>query len=77
MAPMDDFILALKSYAYGSGWLVISILFAIAGFKLFDKLSPIDFKQQIENQNTAFALLVGLFLLGLTFGILYLAAHLA
>jgi len=74
---MQDFMLALKSYAYGSGWLVISILFAIVGFKLFDKLSPIDFKQQIENQNVAFALMMGLFLLGLTFGILFLAAHLA
>lgn len=77
MGTMEDFILALKSYAYGSGWLVISILFAIAGFKLFDKLSPINFQKEIEEKNTAFALLMGMFLLGLTFGILFLAAHLA
>lgn len=73
---MDTFLRALQAYAYGSGWLLISIVFAIIGFKLFDKFCPIDFKQEIENQNQAFALLVGLFLLGLTFGILYLAAHL-
>jgi len=74
---MDTFLDALISYAYGTGWLVLCIVFAIIGFKVFDKFCPIDFKQEIEKGNTAFALLIGLFLFGLTFGILYFAAHLA
>ncbi len=74
---MEDFWLAMKSYAYGTGWLLISMVFSIVGFKLFDAFCPIDFKKEIEKGNTAFALLIGMFLLGLTFGILYLAAALA
>ena len=74
---MQNFWLALQSYAYGIGWLVLSITFAIVGFRLFDKFCPIDFKQQIEDKNVAFALMAGMFLFGLTFGILYLAAHLS
>ncbi len=74
---MNTFLLALQSYAYGIGWLVLCIAFAIIGFRLFDRFCPIDFKQQIEEKNIAFALMAGMFLFGLTFGILYLAAHLS
>lgn len=68
---------ALKSYAFGIGWLIICLAFVIIGFRLFDHFCPIDFKKQLEEKNLAFAVMIGLFLFGLTFGILYLAAHLA
>lgn len=76
-STMVDFWLAMKSYAYGIGWLVISCTFSIIGYKLFDYFTPIDFKTELEKGNVAFALMIGLFLLGLTFGILFLAASLA
>ncbi len=72
---MADLLAALKSYLYGIGWLCISVAFSVIGFKIFDKFTPIDFKKELEAQNMAFALMIGLFLLGLTFGVLYLAAH--
>lgn len=72
---MADLMAALKSYLYGIGWLMISLAFSIIGLKVFDRFSPIDFKKQIEKGNIAFALMMGLFLFGLTFGILYLAAN--
>jgi len=72
---MEDFLLALKSYAYGIGWLVLCIGFSAVGFKVFDKLTPIDFRKEIEAGNMAFAVMVGAFLFGLTFGVLYFAAN--
>jgi hypothetical protein len=47
----------------------------ILGFRLFDRFCPIDFRKEIEAQNMAFAVMIGLFLFGLTFGVLYFAAH--
>lgn len=69
---------ALKSYLYGSGWLVIIIyalpiaaraVLAVVG------LGPLDARKELEKQNLAFGIAAGLFLLGLVFGLLYFAAH--
>lgn len=72
---MAGFFQALRNYLYGIGWLIICIQFTILGFRLFDKHCPIDFKKEVEKGNTAFAIMIGLFLFGLVFGILYFAAH--
>ena len=74
---MDVFLMAIKSYLYGIGWLVICITFSVIGFRVFDRFCPIDFRKEIEEKNMAFAVMLGLFLLGLTFGILYLAANIS
>lgn len=76
-AIFGEIFWALKNYVYGAGWLALCILASIVGFRLFDRFCPIDFKKQIEAGNMAFAVMAGLFLLGLTFGILYLAAHIS
>ena len=70
---MADFFAALKQYAYGIGWLIICISFCIVSFKVFDRFVPIDFKKEIENQNIAFAIFMGLFLFGLALGTLIFA----
>ncbi|TVR47410.1 MAG: DUF350 domain-containing protein [Planctomycetota bacterium] len=44
---------------------------------MFDRLTPIDFKAELEKGNVGFGILLGLFLLGLTFGCLYFAAHIS
>jgi uncharacterized membrane protein YjfL (UPF0719 family) len=72
---MSDVWIALKNYIYGIGWLLIAIQMTIVGFRLFDHFCPIDFREEIKKQNMAFAVMIGLFLFGLTFGILYFAAH--
>lgn len=74
---MNYFLQAIYAYLYGAGWLLLALFFTILGFRLFDKFTPFDFKAEIEKGNMAFAVLLGLFLLGLTFGVLYLAAHLS
>lgn len=72
---MGELFLALKSYLYGIGWLLICIQATILGFRAFDRHCPVDFGKEIEEHNMAFAVMVGLFLFGLVFGTLYLAAH--
>ena len=70
---MEQFLGALKQYLYGIGWLVICITFCIVAFKLFNKFSPVDFKKELEEKNIAFALFMGLFMLGIALGALLFA----
>lgn len=72
---MSDLWLALKNYLYGIGWLLVALLAIVKGFHLFSKFCPIDIRREIENKNMAAAVMVGLFLFGLSFGILYFLAH--
>ena len=73
---MQDFLVALKSYLYGIGWGVIAIQLTILAYRLFDRFTPLDCGREIRERNTAFAVVVGMFLFGISFGVLYLAAHL-
>lgn len=70
---MEDFLAVLYRYLYGMGWLVLCLVFTGVGFKVLDRLVPIDFKAEIEKGNMAFGIMMGLFLFGLTFGTLYFA----
>ena len=72
---MSDLWSALKSYLYGIGWLVIVVQFLPIAVRTVLRLVPVDARQEIEKQNLAFALLAGLFLLGLSFGVFYFVAH--
>ena len=72
---MSEFWSALKCYLYGVGWLVIILAFLGIALERFARLLPLDVRQQIEQQNLAFAILAGLFLLGLVLGVFYFAAH--
>lgn len=75
---MSDVWSALKSYLYGIGWLVIVVNFlpiAIRAVLSMAGLGPGEARKELEKQNLAFAVVAGLFLLGLVFGVFYFAAH--
>ncbi len=72
-----EVFLALKSYLYGCGWLVIALVGTAQGLRYLQRYSPVNVKAELERGNMAVALVLGLFLFGLVFGILYLAAHLS
>lgn len=72
---MNDLWLAFKNYLYGIGWLLIAVQAILYGFRLFARFCPLDVRQEIQDRNMAFAVMVGLFLFGLTFGVLYFVAH--
>ena len=53
----------VASLVYG----VIAIVFLIAGYKIFDKVCPLDFNKELgENKNMAVAVVVAAFLLGMS-----------
>lgn len=70
---MAGFLAAIKQYLYGAGWFVICITFCIVSYKLLDKYIPINFKKEIEEKNMAFAVFLGLFMMGLALGSLLFA----
>lgn len=69
---------ALTSYLYGIGWLVIIVTFlpmALRALLGVFGITPSEARKELEKQNLAFAIAGGLLALGLTFGVLYFAAH--
>jgi len=69
---------AFTSYLYGIGWLVIILCFlpiAVRSVLALVGLGPADARKEIEKQNLAFAVVAGLFLVALVFGVFYFAAH--
>jgi ABC-type sulfate transport system permease component len=72
---MSDFWLALKNYLYGIGWLFIAFQAIAYGLRLFVRVCPLDIRHEIAAKNMAAAVMVGLFLFGLAFGVLYFVAH--
>lgn len=65
---MTTAILAItwESLGWSSVFGITGIILAIAGFKLFDLLTPGDLQKEIfENRNLAAAILAGAFIIGI------------
>ena len=68
---------ALLQYLYGIGWLVIAVGFCIGTYKFFNWVDPMDFRKELERENMAVGIVVGMLLLGLTLGTLIFAGMLS
>ena len=66
---------ALGSYLYGIGWLLIVLYALPVAVRAVLRVIPLDARQELQKQNLAFAVLAGMFLMALVFGLLYFAAH--
>ncbi len=64
---------ALWQYVYGIGWLIIAVVFCIGTYKVFDWVDPLDFRKELEKNNIAMGIVIGMLLLGLTLGTLIFA----
>jgi len=64
---------ALYQYLYGIGWLVIAVVFCIGTYRVFDMIDPLDFRKELEKNNIAMGIVIGMLLLGLTLGTLIFA----
>ncbi len=64
---------ALCQYLYGIGWLIIAVVFCIGTYKVFDLIDPLDFRKELEKNNIAMGIVIGMLLLGLTLGTLIFA----
>ncbi len=60
------FAISWESLGWSSIFGIVGILLAIAGFKLFDLLTPGDLAKEIlENKNLAAAIVAGAFIIGI------------
>jgi uncharacterized membrane protein YjfL (UPF0719 family) len=50
--------------AYATGCIVLGLIAMIAGYKIFDKLTPYDTGEELKNMNIAVAIFNGAIVLG-------------
>lgn len=56
---------AAFNFLYAIMGAVLTILFMIIGYKLFDKMTPFDTSTQLSENNTAVGIVVGAIFIGL------------
>ncbi len=55
----------VANFLYAILGVIITLIFMIIGFKLFDKTTPFDTSKQLENNNIAVGIVVGSIFIGL------------
>lgn len=53
------------NFLYAIVGVIITLIFMIIGFKLFDKITPFDTSKQLEDNNIAVGIVVGSIFVGL------------
>jgi uncharacterized membrane protein YjfL (UPF0719 family) len=53
------------NFVYAIGGALVTVLFMVFGYKLFDKLTPFDTSKQLAEKNTAVGIVVGSIFIGL------------
>ena len=61
---METGIIA-ANFLYAIFGVIITLIFMIIGFKLFDKITPFDTSKQLEDNNIAVGIVVGSIFVGL------------
>ncbi len=57
--------IALLNFLYAVIGAVLTLAFMLAGYKLFDKLTPFDTSKQLSEKNVAVGIVVGAIFIGL------------
>ena len=55
----------VANFLYAIFGVIITLVFMILGFKIFDKITPFDTSKQLENNNIAVGIVVGSIFVGL------------
>lgn len=55
----------LQKLAETVGWSIVGILIVYGSVQLFDRLDPIDFRQEVRNGNIAAGIIVGALILAI------------
>ena len=55
----------VANFLYAIFGVIITLIFMIIGFKLFDKITPFDTSKQLEDNNIAVGIVVGSIFVGL------------
>ncbi|MGD2269263.1 MAG: DUF350 domain-containing protein [Desulfobacterales bacterium] len=57
--------IVLLNFAYAVGGALVTLVFMVLGYKLFDRLTPFDTSKQLAEKNTAVGIVVGSIFIGL------------
>jgi uncharacterized membrane protein YjfL (UPF0719 family) len=55
----------LLNFVYAIAGAVVTLVFMVAGYRLFDRLTPFDTSRQLAEKNTAVGIVVGSIFIGL------------
>jgi len=57
--------IAVLNFVYAVAGALLTLLFMVIGYKLFDKMTPFDTSQQLAEKNVAVGIVVGAIFIGL------------
>jgi uncharacterized membrane protein YjfL (UPF0719 family) len=60
-----ELTITLLNFGYAVVGAGLTLLFMVAGYKLFDKITPFDTSKQLAEQNVAVGIVVGAVFIGL------------
>ncbi len=60
-----ELTITLMNLAYAIAGAVLTLCFMVAGYKLFDKITPFDTSRQLAEKNIAVGIVVGSVFIGL------------
>ena len=60
-----EFEILIANFIYAIFGVIITLIFMVIGFKLFDKMTPFNTSKQLEENNIAVGIVVGSIFIGL------------
>ena len=60
-----ELTITLMNMAYAVAGALLTLVFMVAGYKLFDKITPFDTSRQLADKNMAVGIVVGSVFIGL------------
>jgi uncharacterized membrane protein YjfL (UPF0719 family) len=57
--------IAVLNFVYAVAGALLTLVFMVIGYKLFDKMTPFDTSQQLAEKNVAVGIVVGAIFIGL------------
>jgi len=60
-----EFGIVVANFVYAIFGVILTLIFMLLGFKLFDRVTPFDTSKQLSENNTAVGIVVGSIFIGL------------
>jgi len=60
-----EFSIAVLNFVYALCGALLTLIFMVIGYKIFDKVTPFDTSRQLEEKNIAVGIVVGAIFIGL------------
>ncbi len=60
-----EFSITLLNFFYATIGAILTLLFMVIGYKIFDKITPFDTSKQLAEKNVAVGIVVGSIFIGL------------